>query len=132
MPLKFEGAPILTWRKLKQKNEEGDEEDVEILCVCVRIENTGDTEQQTSITFRGYLPDTGRPPGPNREETLCEEVAVKIPKDMTLEYCCCSYTRTLLEISNWGGWLVVEGIGIEKNATTHGTQLKIPERPKPQ
>lgn len=132
MPLKFANAPTLTWRKLKRKNEDGDEEEVEVLCVCVKIENTGDTDEKTSVTFRGYIPDTGRPQGPNREDTLCENVAVKVPKHMTVEKCCCSYTRTVIEISNWGGWLVVEGDGIEKNATTDGTKLKIPERPKPE
>jgi hypothetical protein len=131
MALKFVEIPRLEWKKIKLEKKNEEPHTIEVLCVCIKIENTGDTDQETSISFRGYIPNTSVPPGPDYEEPFCEHVKVKIPKHTTVENCCCYNTRGLYGIVTWKGWVVVDGEGLERNASTHGTALKIPDPPKP-
>jgi len=131
MPLKFVSKPTLKWRKINTVTEDDEEVEIEVLCVCVEIENTDNVDKTAAITFRGYIPSSARPPGPDHEETLCEDLQVKVPKHRTVTKCCCSYTRTLIGIANWSGWLVASSPEISEQATTEHTPLTVPPTPKP-
>jgi len=129
MALEFIGIPTLEWKKIRRETDDGEEVEIEVLCVCIEIENKGDDDETTTITFRGYTPDTGTPHKGDREDELCT-MKVKIPAHHKVTRCCCDYTRTVFGIASHGGRLVVEGSGMEKEATTEGTKLTVPSADK--
>ena len=130
MPLKFSTTPVLKWRKVKRVDEEGEPHDVEVLCICVRVENTGDTDKTTKVNFRGYIQNKAQPGGPNAELTFCENVQVKVAAHHLEDVCCCDYTRGVIDLVNWEGRIVISSSDIDKDAKTDG-KLKIPERRRP-
>lgn len=130
MALKFSSRPVLRWKKVQRVDDEGEKHEVEVLCICVTVENTGDTDKTTKINFRGYIPKKGQPGGPNVEMPFCEKLEIKVAAHHLEEACCCDYMRGVIDLVNWEGWIVVSSDDINKDAKTEG-KLKVPERRRP-
>ena len=127
MSLIFSGSPLLKWGKMDGSDGNGGTVKIDVLCLCVTIENTGTEAASTKLSFRGKIPDRGRPPLPAREVQFCDGVEVSLKAKERKTVCCCTHTRGLIEVANFEGWYVVSADDVDATASTEGTKARVPD-----
>ena len=122
--------PELSWEKNGPVDPKTNEKTWQ-LCLCVKVENTGAVDVDTSITFEGNVKDPVVPGAAIYKFCGDKGKKVKIPKNSkNIEVCCCELDG-LDRAIGYEVWFTFGCPDAAKDVSTpHENRFKVPLKPK--